>query len=121
MRKMCITALLAMVAFATPASSAIQSNKPETVIASWYAKGKMSNGKPFNYNALTAAHRWLPKGTRLKLTNVTKGQHFGRTVIVTVNDRGPWDKKRTLDLSLGAAKVLGMVRSGNARVLMEVL
>lgn len=119
MHKMWITALLAlaMVFTPTPASSAIQSNKPETVIASWYAKGRMRNGQPFNYNALTAAHRHLPKGTRLLLTNVANGLK----TVVTITDRGPWDKRRTLDVSLGAARQLGMVRAGNAKVIMQIL
>ena len=68
-------------------------------------------------NRLTAAHRTLPFGTRLRVTNVENG----RSVVVRVNDRGPHVPGRVLDLSLGAAKALGMVGEGVARVAIVVL
>lgn len=71
----------------------------------------MANGKPFDMYALTAAHRTYPFGTRLKVT------YRGRSVIVTVTDRGPasWTG-RCIDLSYGAAQALGMVRAGVGNV-----
>jgi rare lipoprotein A len=83
--------------------------------ASYYAHAHhgrtMANGKPFNMHALTAAHRTYPFGTRLKVT------YRGRSVVVTVTDRGPasWTG-RCIDLSYGAAKALGMIRAGVGNV-----
>jgi rare lipoprotein A len=68
-------------------------------------------------NKLTAAHRTMPFGTRLRVTNVENG----RSVVVRVNDRGPWVKDRVLDVSQAAAKSLGMVGEGVARVQIVVL
>ncbi len=65
-----------------------------------------------NPSALTAAHRTLPFGTRLKVTN----QHNGKSVIVRVNDRGPFIRGRMLDLSRGAASRLGFIGSGHTKV-----
>lgn len=89
--------------------------------ASYYgnelAGRRTASGERFNPNALTAAHRSLPFGTRLKITNPSNG----RTVIVRVNDRGPFVRSRTLDVSLAAARVLGFVGRGTARVTFERL
>ena len=74
-----------------------------------------ASGERYNPDKLSAAHRTLPLGTRLKVTNL----HNGRSVMVTVNDRGPYVKPRELDLSLGAARKLGMIRRGVARVRIE--
>ena len=68
-------------------------------------------------NKLTAAHRTLPFGTRLKVTNVENG----RSVVVRVNDRGPWVNDRVLDLSQAAAKSLGMLGDGVTKVEIVVL
>ena len=65
-----------------------------------------------NPAALTAAHRSLPFGTRLRVTN----RHNGKAVTVTINDRGPFVRGRVLDLSRGAARQLGFVRSGQTSV-----
>lgn len=81
--------------------------------ASWYAlRSKTASGERMNPSELTAAHRSLPFGTRLKVTN----QHNGKSVIVRINDRGPFIKGRMLDLSRGAANRLGFVQSGHAPV-----
>ena len=81
------------------------------VKASFYQHGaRTASGERFNPSGLTAAHRTLPFGTRLKLVN----QHNGRSVIVRVNDRGPFIRGRGLDVSRGAALALGMVASGVA-------
>jgi rare lipoprotein A len=86
--------------------------KSETGLASWY--GTRSNGHPtasgelFDRRRLTAAHRTLPFGTVLAVTN----KRNGRTVLVTVNDRGPFLKNRIIDLSPAAAAVLGFRKKG---------
>ena len=67
-----------------------------------------------NPSAMTAAHRSLPFGTRLKVTN----QNNGRSVVVRINDRGPFIKGRVLDLSKGAASQLGFISSGHTSVCM---
>jgi len=90
-------------------------------IASYYAQdfhGKQtSNGETFDMNALTAAHRTFPFGTKVRVTNLENN----KTVIVRVNDRGPFKEGRIMDLSLGAAKELDLIRTGTARVRLEVM
>ena len=89
--------------------------------ASYYAHD--FNGKPtasgeiFDMNGLTAAHRELPLGTIIRVTNLNNG----RSVIVKVNDRGPFVEGRILDLSLGAARRLDMVKDGVVKVKIEIL
>ena len=83
--------------------------------ASWYAlHSKTASGERMNPSALTAAHRSLPFGTRLKVTN----RNNGRSVVVRINDRGPFIKGRMLDLSKGAASRLGFISSGHTAVCM---
>lgn len=83
--------------------------------ASWYAlHSKTASGERMNPSALTAAHRSLPFGTRLKVTN----RNNGRSVVVRINDRGPFIKGRMLDLSKGAAGRLGFISSGHTAVCM---
>jgi rare lipoprotein A len=88
-------------------------------VASFYGPGfagkKTANGERFNPGALTAAHRSLPFGTRLKLTNTANG----RSVVVRINDRGPFVGGRVLDVSQGAASALGFVAAGTARLKIE--
>ena len=90
-------------------------------VASYYgnelAGNRTASGERFNPNGLTAAHRSLPLGTKLRVTNLSNGED----VIVRVNDRGPFAKSRLIDLSLGAARDIGMVRTGTARVSVEIL
>jgi len=87
-------------------------------IASYYWQGqKTASGARFNPSAMTAAHRTLPFGTRVRVTN----KRNGRSVVVTINDRGPFIKGRIIDLSKGAAGVIGMHGSGLAPVSVEVL
>ncbi len=78
---------------------------------------RTASGARFNPDALTAAHRRLPFGTRLRITNVRNG----RSVVVRVNDRGPFHGNRIIDLSKAAARRIGMLRSGTARVRIERL
>ncbi|MDX2098673.1 MAG: septal ring lytic transglycosylase RlpA family protein [Leptolyngbyaceae cyanobacterium bins.59] len=89
--------------------------------ASWYGPGFNGNlsasGEVFNQHDLTAAHRYLPFGTRVRVTNLDNG----RSVVVRINDRGPYIHDRVIDLSLGAAQVIGMLGSGVAPVKVDVL
>jgi rare lipoprotein A len=87
-------------------------------MASYYGNesgSKTASGQRFNQNALTAAHRSLPFGTKLRVT------HGGRSVVVTINDRGPFIRGRVLDLSTAAARVVGLTGAGVGRVTAEVL
>jgi rare lipoprotein A len=87
-------------------------------MASFYGNesgSKTASGQRFNQNAMTAAHRSLPFGTKLKVT------HGGRSVVVTVNDRGPFIRGRVLDLSSGAARAVGLTSRGVGRVVAEVI
>ncbi len=90
-------------------------------IASWY--GKDFHGKPtasgeiYNMYDMTAAHKTLPLGTRVMVTNLENN----RSIQVTINDRGPFVKNRIIDLSYAAAKAIGMVGPGTAEVMIEVL
>jgi rare lipoprotein A len=90
-------------------------------IASYYAHdfhGKQtSNGEIFDMNALTAAHRTFPFGTKVRVTNLENN----KIVVVRVNDRGPFKEGRMMDLSMGAAKEIDLIRTGTARVRLEVL
>ena len=84
--------------------------------ASWYGPGfhgrKTASGERFNSYDMTAAHRSLPFGTRLKVTNETNG----RSVVVRVNDRGPFAHRRIIDLAKGPAQALGLTSVGTAYV-----
>ncbi len=73
--------------------------------ASWYCSGhRTANGEPFNPDGMTAAHRSLPFGTRVRVEN----RRTGRSVVVRINDRGPFVRGRIIDLSRGSARALGM-------------
>ena len=89
--------------------------------ASWYGPNfhgrRTANGEVFNQNALTAAHPSLKFGTKVKVTNLNNG----RSVVVRINDRGPYAGGRVIDLSAAAARSLNMVRSGVARVKVTIL
>jgi rare lipoprotein A len=90
-------------------------------LASWYGPGFHGNpsasGEPFNQNAMTAAHRTLPFGTQVLVTNMDNGQ----SVVVRINDRGPYSGDRVIDLSTAAARVLGLIQSGVAPVRLDVI
>ncbi len=83
----------------------------------WHHGRTTANGEQFDMFALTAAHRYLPFGTLLRVTDF----HTGRFVIVRVNDRGPFWDDRSLDLSYGAAEELGILDTGTARVRIEIV
>ncbi|ATR81919.1 septal ring lytic transglycosylase RlpA family protein [Pseudomonas sp. FFUP_PS_473] len=93
----------------------------ESGTASYYGArhhGKRTaSGEPFNQRALTAAHRSLPFGTQVRVTNLNNQ----RSVVVRINDRGPHTRGRLIDLSRAAAEQLGMIRSGTARVRVQGL
>lgn len=87
-------------------------------IASYYWQGQQTaSGARFNPSAMTAAHRSLPFGTKVRVTN----KRNGRSVVVTINDRGPFIRGRVIDLSRGAAQVIGMTGAGLAPVSLDVL
>lgn len=93
----------------------------ETGVASWYGPNFHGNptasGEIYDMHQLTAAHRQLPFGSTLRVTDLSSG----RTVIVRVNDRGPFVGERVLDLSYAAARKLGVLRAGLAQVRFEKL
>jgi len=90
-------------------------------VASWYGAGfqgsHTASGEQFDANAMTAAHPSLPLGTRLRVINLANG----RSVVVRVTDRGPFVCGRMIDVSTAAARSLGMVQSGTARVQLQRL
>jgi len=89
-------------------------------LASWYGEAfhlrRTASGEPFDMNDLTAAHRFLPLNTVVRVTNLNNG----RSVLVRINDRGPYVRGRTIDLSRYAAKQLGMKNTGLAPVRIDV-
>ncbi len=101
-------------------SKAAYSGGSYSGMASYYGSesgSRTASGARFNPSAMTAAHRTLPFGTKVRVTN----RRNGRSVIVTINDRGPFIRGRIIDLSSGAAGVIGMRSSGVAPVSVEVL
>jgi len=92
-----------------------------TGVASYYGRRfhgrRTANGERFDMHAMTAAHKTLPFGTRVLVTNPRNG----RSVTVRINDRGPFIRGRTIDLSRAAAERIGMIASGHARVKLEIV
>lgn len=95
--------------------------RTERGMASWYGPGfhgnRCANGEIYNQYGLSAAHRTLPFGTRVRVTNLNND----RSVVVRINDRGPFIRGRIIDLSKGAAQEIGMITSGVAPVKVEIL
>lgn len=93
---------------------------PVEGVASWYGPGfigrRTANGEVYTARELTAAHRTLPFGTLVRVTNLANGQ----SVVVRINDRGPFVGRRVIDLSQAAAQRIGMIRSGTSRVRLEL-
>jgi len=107
-RAMALAAVLVVAASTAPASAQCGG-------ASWYAlHSQTASGERMDPTELTAAHRSLPFGTRLEVTN----QKNGKTVVVRINDRGPFVKGRVIDLSKAAARQLGFVSSGVTKICM---
>lgn len=101
-----------------------QANAAETTlsgVASWYGPGfhgrTTANGERYNMNDMTAAHKSLKFGTMVKVTNETNG----KSVVVRINDRGPYVGRRIIDLSKSAAQAIDMIGPGTASVTVEVL
>lgn len=90
-------------------------------VASWYGPGfhgrRTASGETYDQEGMTAAHRTLPMGTRIRVTVRTTG----RATVLVVNDRGPFVEGRVLDVSRAAARRLGFLRRGTARIRLEVL
>ncbi|MBZ5515281.1 MAG: septal ring lytic transglycosylase RlpA family protein [Acidobacteriia bacterium] len=123
-----VTVAVAMLATpAAPRSMGEATNTPhprppsEVGVASWYgeecSKNATASGESFDFNALTAAHRHLPLGTRILVTNLKNG----KMVNLRVNDRGPGVQGRILDVSMEAAKRLGFKGAGLATIRIEVI
>jgi rare lipoprotein A len=93
----------------------------QTGMASYYAHEfhgrKTASGERYNMNDLTAAHRTLPFNTRVRVTNLSND----KSVIVRINDRGPFKKRRIIDLSLAAAKKIDLIGPGSAKVRIEII
>lgn len=104
---------------ATPSAPRVRS--VSTGEASWYGPGfygnRTANGEVFRPGTMTAAHRTLPFGTKVRVTNLWNG----RSAVVRINDRGPFHGRRVIDLAHGAASQLGLISSGIAQVKLEVL
>ncbi len=90
-------------------------------VASWYGRAlrgrKTASGTPYDERELTAAHRTLPLGTSVKVTNLKNG----RSVVLKVTDRGPWVRTRLIDVSRAAADILGFRHKGVTRVKVSVI
>ncbi len=109
--KLILPAILALGLFAAPVHAA-------TGWASFYKSGRLTaNGEHFKPMGMTCAHRKLKFGTKLKVTNLLNG----RWVIVRVNDRGPFIPGRILDLSLGAARIIGLNAAGVAKISFTII
>jgi rare lipoprotein A len=105
--------LAALCGFLLTTAAAAQSG-----LASFYNHGgRTASGETVNHGAMTAAHRTLPFGTRVRVTDAATGN----TVVVRINDRGPFTGGRIIDLSHGAAQALGIIGKGVARVQIEVV
>ena len=102
----------------TPINRPIETQFASHGIASFYSdEQQTANGEKFDPNAMTAAHRSLPFGTKLRVTNLATG----RSVTVRVNDRGPYIAGRVVDVSYSAAESLGIVGRGIAKVKLDVV
>jgi rare lipoprotein A len=92
----------------------------QTGQASWYGiegGSQTANGERYNPEGLTAAHRTLPFGTKVRVTSIKTG----KSTIVRINDRGPFRSRRIIDVSAGAAKIIGIKNDGVGDVRMDIL
>lgn len=109
---------MATLALAPPSGA---QTTPLLGLASYYGSYhdglRTASGERFDMREMTAAHRTLPFGTHVRVTNLRNG----RAVVVRITDRGPYVRGRVLDVSYAAARRLGLVRSGTARVSMEII
>ena len=108
---------------ASPSPAKNSTDKKHEMVgqASWYGPGfhgkTTANGEKFNQNAMTAAHKTLPFNTNVKITDL----ETGKSVVVRINDRGPYAKGRIIDLSKRAAEKLGMKEKGHTKVKLEIV
>ncbi|MFC0336777.1 rare lipoprotein A [Kushneria avicenniae] len=122
-RGQCLAALLCLLALSGCAGHQLSDTPGATSSgeASWYSDrhqgARTASGERYNKNAMTAAHRTLAFGTRVRVTNLNNQ----RQAVVRINDRGPFSGGRIIDLSRAAADRIGMIRSGVAPVRVEVL
>lgn len=119
---LCLLAALLLSGCSAQGRPAVRPGRAEWMaVASWYGPDfdgrTTASGETYDMNGLTAAHRSLPFGTRLRITNTENG----KSVVVLVNDRGPYVPGRDLDLSYGAARAIDMVQEGVARVRVQRL
>jgi rare lipoprotein A len=99
-------------------AKAVSTGSASYGLASYYSyPGRTANGERYDPKQLTAAHRTLPFGTKLQVTNLNSG----RSVVVRINDRGPFIRGRVVDVSYAAARELNLLHSGTAKVKVEVL
>ncbi len=116
-----LCALLSLLAGCASTDTVDPHGYDKTGVASYYGakhQGKRTaSGERFNKNSMTAAHRQLPFGTRVKITNLNND----KSCVVRINDRGPYSRGRLIDLSHEAAERLGMLKSGTARVRVQAL
>lgn len=120
-----LVVMLGLAACAGAPKKKAETGKPtgvQTGLATWYGAdhdgGPTASGERFNKNAFTAAHRTLPMGTHVRVTN----ENNGRSVILRINDRGPYgNKRRIIDVSEAAARKLGMIEAGVVPVRVEVI
>lgn len=110
------TLLLAAALVLAGCASGPEVTAERVVLASWYGKElhgrRTASGERFDMNAMTAAHRQFPFGTRVRVRSIDTG----REVVVRINDRGPFKREREIDLSAAAARALGIQHLGVARV-----
>jgi rare lipoprotein A len=117
-RCVCVVAVAAGSAFLLAGTVEAGSKLKTEGLASWYKMGtKTANGESYEPMGITAAHPTLPFGTKVRVTNAGNGQ----SVVVRINDRGPFTGGRIIDLSKGAAKAISMRQAGVARVQIEVV
>ncbi|MGL4287233.1 MAG: septal ring lytic transglycosylase RlpA family protein [Phreatobacter sp.] len=106
-------AALGVACFAFAPIASAEAGEAGTGMASWYQlPGRTACGARNNPEAMTAAHRSLPCGTRIRVTNLSNG----RSAVVTVTDRGPFVRGRIVDVSRGAARHIGLIQRGVSRV-----
>lgn len=110
---------------ATEAATASSLARRQQGLASYYSSSlagrRTASGEPYRPALLTAAHRKLPFGTIVRVRRLdTGGRPYGPTVVVRINDRGPYSGRRVIDLSLAAARALGMEREGVVPVELEI-
>lgn len=118
-----LTAVVVSILISLPmsASASVKQGQTQKGVASYYHDSlhgrKTASGEVYNKRILSAAHKSLPLGTKVRVTKASGG----KSIVVKINDRGPFVKGRIIDLSRRAARALGIINSGVAKVKVEVL